>query len=45
MVRLKCEYCCGQGYVMVDVGQLFECHRCNASGYVDVNEQEEEDND
>lgn len=34
-MKCKCEYCGGLGYVMADVGQLFECHMCDQTGYVE----------
>lgn len=28
----KCKYCGGDGWVEVDVGQVYECVQCNSTG-------------
>lgn len=34
-MKLKCTTCNGLGYIEVDVGQMFECGICDATGVID----------
>ncbi|BDU13279.1 hypothetical protein [Escherichia phage phiWec190] len=36
---MECPYCGGLGYVMVDVGQLYECNPCKTTGYLPMIEE------
>lgn len=32
---IRCPHCLGMGWVVVDVGQLYECLPCNTTGLVE----------
>lgn len=36
---MECPYCGGLGYVMADVGQLYECNPCKTTGYLPMIEE------
>ena len=40
-----CPFCDGDGFVMADVGQLFECCPCNGTGKTNENTEKEQNND
>lgn len=36
---MPCPFCGGFGYIEVDVGQLYECNPCKATGYLLIEEE------
>lgn len=37
---MPCPYCGGAGYVMADVGQIYECNPCKTTGYIQIESEE-----